>query len=251
MTGFTTGIRVSKSTRMINAPLKCYAALWIFIAVIATACSDAREPQTMSVRAALTLPADANITSLTYAALSSSGATLDMGTIAISDPNAIVSLNLMLPPGSGDVVKLAATTSAGTSCTGRSAPFDVVTGAPTSVSLSLVCGDRPQSASCPEIQAWTVSPQQAVVPDGTVTAQVTVAEADATQPLSYSWIATAGILSGVTSDTSGASTTYTCTTVGSQSLMLTVTAGTPPLACATTAVFVVDCLASGAAAPSP
>jgi hypothetical protein len=233
MTGFTT----------IKRPAKCYAALWIFIAAIATACGDAREPETVSVRAALTLPADTNITSLTYAALSSSGATLDLGTIAVSNPNAILSLNLMLPPGTGDVVKLAATTSAGTSCTGTSAPFDVVPRAPTSVSLTLVCGDQPQAATCPQIQAWTVTPEQAVVPDGTVTAQVTVAEADATQPLSYSWVATAGSLSGVSGDASGASTTYTCTTVGSQSLMLTVTAGTPPLACATTAVFVVDCLA--------
>jgi hypothetical protein len=157
-----------------------------------------------------------------------------------------LALNLMLPPGMGDIVELAATTDSGGSCTGKSAPFDVVAGAPTSVNLTLVCGDS-QPFGCPEIQSWTVTPDQAEVPDGMISATATVTEADATQLLSYSWSATAGVFN----DASAATTTYTCTSLGPQSITLTVTEGAPPSACSTTAVFPVGCGVSADAGASP
>ena len=115
-------------------------------------------------------------------------------------------------------------------------PFDVVAGGATSVNLTIVCGDS-QPSGCPEIQSWAVTPDQAEVPDGMISAAVAVTEADASQPLSYSWRATAGVFS----DASVAATTYTCTSLGAQSITLTVTEGTPPSACSTTAVFPVGC----------
>lgn len=217
------------------------------LALVPAACGGAAgDPQTVSIRAALTFPVGSNISSVTYAVMSAAGATLQTATIAISDPNAALALNLTLPPGMSDIVELAATTDSGGSCRGKSAPFDVVAGAPTSVNLTLVCGDS-QPFSCPEIQSWTVTPDQAEVPDGMISAAVTVTEADASQPLSYSWSATGGVFS----DASMAATTYTCTSLGAQSITLTVTEGTPPSACSTTTVFHVGCGVSADAGASP
>jgi len=217
------------------------------VALIAAACSGASDPQTVTMRAALTFPVGSNITSVTYAVLSSSGVFLQGGTVAVSDPNATVWLNLMLDPATGEVVQLAATTNAGASCTGQSSPFDVVAGGATFIDVTLVCGGgEASSTSCPEVHSLTVAPEQAVFPDGTISAGVSVTETDATQQLSYSWTATAGTFS----DASAASTTYTCGTVGPQTLTLTVTEGTPPWTCAATSTFLVECIA-GADAGAP
>jgi hypothetical protein len=226
---------------------KCCTALWVGLALVLAGCGDAdNNPQTIVMRAALTLPVGSNISSLTYAVMSSSGATLQMGTIPISNPNAVLALNLMLPPGTGDILELTATGS-GAPCTGKSAPFDVVAGAPTSVGLNLVCGDQPQPASCPEIHAWIVTSDQAAGTGSTISPQVTVTEAGSTEPLAYAWTATAGVFS----DSSVGSTTYTCTAPGDQSITLTVTEGTPPTACASTVSFPIDCGASVDAGASP
>lgn len=220
-------------------------ALWL--ALVPASCGgDAAAPQTIAMRAALTFPADSNIGSVTYLVTSRSGATLEMGTISVSSTNAALSLNMMLPPGTGDILELTATTGSGGSCTGKSVPFDVIAGGATSVNLTLICGDS-QPTACPEIQSWMVTPDEAEVPDGMISASVTVAEADATEPLSYSWKATGGVFN----DASAASTIYTCTSLGPQSITLTVTEGTPPSACSTTAVFQVGCGVSPDAGVSP
>jgi len=200
-------------------------------------------------RLALVLPAGSNISSVSYLVLSSADVTLARGTIDVSRPGATLSLDLVLAPGIGDVVELEATTSTGASCSGTSAPFDVTPGQSTFIGLTLVCGgDQPSSANCPDIQSWTVTPVQASVPAGAITAGVTAIAPDATDPLSYAWIATAGAFV----DPSAAATLYTCTTAGAQTLTLTVRDGASSPPCAATASFLVSCVSGGdAGSPSP
>jgi hypothetical protein len=224
---------------------ECFTALWVGLALVVAGCGGAaNDPQTITMRAALTFPVGSNISSVTYAVMSSSGATLQTGTVTIDNPNAVLALSLMLPPGMGDIVELSATTGSGAPCTGKSAPFDVVAGAASSVGLTLACGDRPQPASCPEIHAWIVASDQAAGSARTISPQVTVTEAGSTELLAYSWTATAGVFG----DASVGSTTYTCTAPGDQSITLTVTEGTPPSVCATSVIFPIDCGGADASA---
>ncbi len=213
-------------------------------------CSDVSSPDLVTTRLALTLPEGSTIASVAYTVLSSTSATIAAGNIAVSDTNAVLSLDLVLGPGMGDVVELLATTSTGASCAGTSAPFDVVAGRSTFINLTLVCGgDQPSSGNCPDVQSWAVTPVQAAAPDGTIGASVVATDPDTTQTLSYSWVATAGTFG----DPSAASTTYTCSTVGSQTLTLTVRNGPfSSSGCAATATFLVDCVSpADAGAPPP
>jgi len=208
-------------------------------------CVDADRPLSRTTSAhsdvvtshlALSLPEGSTIDSVSYRVLSSGGATLLAGTIDVSQRGATLSLDLVLAPTLGDVAELSAQTSAGASCAGTSAPFDVVAGRPTFINLTLVCGgNQRNSNSCPDIESWTVAPVQAAAPDGLI--DVAVAVNNPAAELSYAWIATAGSFA----DPSAASTVYRCTTVGAQTLTLTVSDQQSSPACAATATFLVGC----------
>lgn len=213
-----------------------------------TADSGAENPDALTSRLALVLPASANISSVDYLVRSSASVTLAAGTIDVSRAGATLSLDLVLAPGIGDVVELDATTSTGAACSGTSAPFDVTSGQPAFVGLTLVCGgDQPGSSSCPDIQSWTVTPVQAATPGGAIAVAVSATAPGATDLLFYAWIAT----SGGFVDPSAAATLYTCTTVGAQTLTLTVrdSGSSPP--CAATASFLVSCVAGDDAGSPP
>jgi hypothetical protein len=228
------------------------ATLGVDVAV--AGCSDvgdlaAAESNVVTSRVALSLPSGSNISSVSYRVLSSGNATLAAGTIDVRDPGAALSLDLVLTPGTGDVVTLSAQTSSGAFCGGTSAPFDVRPGRPTFVSLTLVCGgDQPDSSSCPRIRSWALTPVQAEVPFGTIDVGVVAADLDGSDALSYSWTATGGALV----DPSAAGTVYLCTAIGEQTLTLTVRDLQSTPACAATASFLVDCFSSSdVAAPPP
>jgi hypothetical protein len=222
------------------------------VAVVVAGCSDAHNGDTensnvgesglVTSRLALSLPAGSNISSVNYRALSSADATLAAGAIDVSESGASLSLDLVLAPGTGDVVQLSAETSTGAACAGTSAPFDVTLGQPTFVGLALVCGgDQPTSSRCPDVQSWGVTPVEASVPFGTIAVGVTASAPDGSDPLSYAWIATAGGFL----DASAAETVYVCATAGSQTLTLTVRDEQSSPVCAATASFLVSCVSSG------
>jgi hypothetical protein len=226
----------------------CLPTVVFCAGLVSADCSDVASSNLVTSRLALTLPEGSAISSVSYTVLSSKDAALAAGSIAVSDPNAVLSLDLVLAPGVGDVVELLATTSAGASCAGTSAPFDVVAGRSAFINLPVVCaGNQPSSSSCPDIQSWAVTPVQAAAPDGTIVAGVVASDSDPTQTLSYAWIATAGMFD----DPSAASTIYTCTTIGSQTLTVTVRSGPSSSACAATATFLVDCVSPADAGATP
>jgi hypothetical protein len=219
----------------------------VVVALVAAGCSDAADggptnSNLVTSHLALSLPTGANIASVGYRVLSSEDVTLAAGTIDVSQSGASLSLDLILAPGSGDVIELSAVTSAGATCAGTSAPFDVTPGQPVFVGLTLICGgDQPDTGHCPTVQSWGVTPVVASVPLGTIDVGVTAGAPDATDPLTTSWIATAGSFV----DASAAETQYVCTTAGPQTLALTVRDDASSPACAATATFLVSCVSSG------
>jgi hypothetical protein len=233
------------------------ATLGLCAIAAVTGCSDARdigaensaagEPDSIVSRIALSLPTGSNIDSASYRVLSSEDVILAAGVIDLSESGASLSLDLVLAPGTGDVVQLWAETSTGAACAGTSPPFDVTPGQPTFVGLTLVCGgDQPSSSRCPNIQSWGVTPVGASAPAGSIDVGVVASSPDGNDPLSYDWIATAGTFL----DAAAADTRYVCTTAGPQTLTLTVRDDGPSPACAATASFLVSCVAGGAPPPN-
>lgn len=89
---------------------------------------------------ALSFPGDMDVSTVTYQIDSAAGVVVAEGTIDLHDPQASLSAVVSLPPGGGYTVSLSATTQTGVDCRGVSAPFDVSTGIPAAVSLTLTCG---------------------------------------------------------------------------------------------------------------
>jgi hypothetical protein len=204
--------------------------------------SNAGEADSITSRLALSLPTGSNIGSANYRVLSSENVILAAGAIDLSESGASLSLDLVLAPGTGDVVQLWAETSAGASCAGTSPPFDVRPAQPIFVGLTLVCGgDQPSSSHCPSIQSWGVTPVAASGPVGIIDVGVVASSPEGSDLLSYDWIATAGTFL----DASAADTRYLCTAVGPHTLTLTVRDDGPSPACAATASFLVSCVAGG------
>jgi hypothetical protein len=212
--------------------------------------ADSGDDDVVASRVALSLPVGADIRAVNYQVLSAAGVSLAAGTIGLEDQNATLSLDLVLGPGVGDRVALAAQTSAGASCAGTSAPFDVVPGRATFVGLTLVCGgDQPSSSHCPALGSWSVAPIEAATPFGAIQVGATVDASAAGDPLSYLWFATAGAFA----DPTAPATQYFCTTAGPQTLSLVVRDDASAPACTVSASFLVGCVAGtdgGSAPPS-
>lgn len=218
------------------------AALTILIAMAACSGDDralgVNDADAVTGHFALSLPAGSTIASVSYQVFSSAGVALLAGAIDLSEQSAQLSLDLVLAPAQGDVVALSAQTSAGAVCAGTSAPFDVVAGRPSFISLTLVCsGDQPSSSRCPTIQSWAVTPTQVSVPDGLIDVAVTAGDSGGTDRLTYAWGATAGSFA----DSAAPSTTYRCATLGPQTLTLTVSDGQSSPVCTATGTFLVSC----------
>ena len=196
---------------------------------------------------ALTIPDGATISSVSWTVRSSSNQLLASGTTNTSRSGATASFAVGLAAGTGDVVTMTATTSAGETCTGSSAPFNVVANQTSPVSISLNCqaviadggvgsvvvmatvvpGD-----SCPALTSWTISPAAAAANGGRIDVTASATDAD-NDTLTYQWSAAAGSFASSTATT----TTYTCGPVGSQVLHLIVSDGHAPVPCSIDVAF--------------
>jgi hypothetical protein len=230
------------------------ATIGLCVALVVVGCSDATDigagdSNLVVSQFSLSLPSGSGIFSVNYRVLSSGSATLTAGAIDVSNPGASLSLDLTLPPGTGDVVQLSAQTGVGASCAGTSPPFDVTPGQPTFVGLTLICGgDQPGSSHCPNVRSWGVTPLEASVPVGSISVGVMAAAPEAGDVLSYAWVATAGAFL----DPSAGETSYVCTTAGPQTLTLTLRDQQSSPTCAATASFLVSCLShDDAGSPKP
>jgi hypothetical protein len=240
-----------------SAKLTALAAVALLGGAVGINCSRGNGPDVGTARLALVIDG-ATVSSVSYTVLSSSSATLASGTINVSDPNATVSLDLSLPPGTADVVKLTATTSTMLPCTGTSSPFNVVAGQTTNVTLVLTCGGGGQTNTpgsihvmatvvqgdnCPSIVSSSASPAQTSV-GGQISVSALATDPDTTltppDVLTYSWAPAANFAAP-----NAASTVFNCTAAGTQTLTLTVNDNHVPTACPVSITMAVNCVAVG------
>jgi hypothetical protein len=186
------------------------------------------------------LPNGSDVQTVAYIVLSSDSKVVLSGSESVSDPDATLSLTMTLPPGRGDVLEITATTTSGSSCSGSSLPFDVASGAATFVDLVLRCGGPAAvgADSCPVVSVEPPAPAAATAPSGSLTVTATASDPDPGDALSFAWTATAGTFG----DAAVASTSYVCTTAGSETLVLTVDDHHQPSSCQVTFLVPVTCL---------
>jgi hypothetical protein len=217
-------------------------------------CASNPGDDTAEVTFALALPDGVSITSVNWRVLSPGVATpVAAGTINTVNAGATASLNLTLPQGSGYTLTMTTTTTDGVPCSGTSAPFNVALGTEVMpVSVTLACGNvTPASGtgqivvsgtlvagdSCPVLASSLLSIDATVADGGTgmvvVLVSVLATDADGGDLVSYTWTATAGSLASP-----GAATTqYTCTTSGPQTLSVAISDNHAPTSCAVNVTF--------------
>lgn len=197
---------------------------------------------------ALTLPGGVTVSAVSWKVLSSTGTTLAMGNINTSNSSATPSVSVGVPPGTGDTVTMSAMTSAGATCTGTSAPFNVtsgmVVGVPITVNCSstmtgtglgsvVVSGMLVEGDNCPALVSWSISPQMTAANGGIIDVSATATDADVGETVSYVWSATGGSFVSTTM----ASTQYTCGAAGNQTLTVTITDDHMPTPCSINVSF--------------
>jgi hypothetical protein len=197
---------------------------------------------------ALTIPGGATISSVSWTVKSSSNQLLASGTTNTSRSGATASFAVGLAAGTGEVVTMTATTSTGDTCSGSSAPFNVVANQTSPVSVNLNCGAVATDGglgsvvvtgtvvpgdSCPALASWTISPETAAANGGQVDINATATDADSGDSLVYLWSAAAGSFANATATT----TTYTCGAAGSQVLHLVVSDNHTPVPCSIDVAF--------------
>jgi hypothetical protein len=213
-------------------------------------CSKSSNPNSGDVKLAVVLPSGAKLTTINYKILSSSSAQLAGGSFDVSDPNATVSLDIVVPVtptgDAGDTVNLTATSSTGESCTGTSAAFAVLAGTNPAVTMTLTCGTGSAPGQtgnigvtatlvegdvCPSITSAVVGPAETSVGSSAMV----IATATGSSALTYAWAPAANF---TTPGSSGSS--YKCLASGLQTFTLTVTdSHNPP--CQTTATLNIKC----------
>ncbi len=189
------------------------------------------------LKIAFAIPGGDEIDSVTYTINTSTSTTpLATGSFNTMDKNATASLDVALPPTTGtqtDTVILTATTKNGLSCTtGTSSPFTVASGVPSSVMLTLACGTGSKPTvpgtiditanvtvadNCPSITSAVIAPDQTSV-GSTVAVSATGFDSDSGDVITFSWAPATNFAMPTV-----ASTTYTCTLPGTQTITLSLT----------------------------
>ena len=210
----------------------------LLLAVATSACDDTSNAPAPATQVALALPSGWSVVELAWVVQGADGSTVASGTQDVGVPQDTVSLGFALPAGQGNILYLSALTAGGVTCTGTSAPFNVIPGVPGDISVAMSCqmSDHAQSG-CPDILVQGPTPPAATVPQGTVSLVVTASDPDGTALPSLTWAASAGTFS----DTTAGSTLYTCSTAGTQTIFVTVT-DQVPAGCSTTFLLPVTCL---------
>jgi hypothetical protein len=213
---------------------------------------------------ALALPTGTVITSVQYtihSAQPTSPPDDKMGTIDISDAMAQPSVETSYPASSDDLITLTATTALGEPCSGTSDPFTVAANAQAVVGVRLVCGlltadlVNPDASAgsvringtfvddsdvCPVLNSWTVSPLQTGT-TGTIAVNATASDGDPGDSLTYKWTATPAPAMDPFTNSSAASTTFTCRSSGTFSLTITVDDHHVPQNCTAMRTVSVEC----------
>lgn len=194
----------------------------------------------------LTLPDGSEVSGVDYV-VTKDGVSVRTGTLLVgSDGRASATLT-GFDPGTGYQVVLTAPRDGGPACSGQSNTFTVFADMTASVDVILQCDNltvdgnisiNGQFNVCPKVTSSSVSPLTVAV--GSVT-NISAAGSDRdNDPLSFAWTAPSGTFSAP----GAASGTYTCASVGTQTLTVSVSDG-PTRGCTRSRTLSVTCVAAG------
>jgi phospholipase C len=193
----------------------------------------------------LVLSGGVTITTLSYSITGPLGFT-KTGSVDVSSSTRPTAVIGGLPAGSGFIIAVSATSVDGaTQCAG-SASFSVTANSTTAVALTLDCHQAAKTGSisvtgtinlCPNITAISANPGEVLVGSSIALSGAAVDPDNGPAPLSYSWSASSGKLTGATT----ASPSFECLTTGTVTISVTVSDGDPQASCAAQGSVQVSC----------
>jgi hypothetical protein len=214
--------------------LKTVLAAAALLATAAVVNCSSHQSDVGSVHLALSVPGGYTVNTAGYTVKQGTTTLLGPATFDVSDPNATPSLDIVLPPSTGDTITLTATTTNGHAFSGTSSVFNIVSGQTTLVTVTLtdvlgtpspadgtliVNGVIVPNDNPPVIDSVVIAPSQTSV-GANIGVTVVAHDPDLGDTLTYAWTATPdGAFAAATSE----STTYSSPSVGSKSLKITVT----------------------------
>jgi hypothetical protein len=172
------------------------------------------------------------------------------GTIDVSASPGLSAILSGIPAGGIYTISLIATAVDGATTCGGTATFSVSPGVTTPLVVHLDCHETARTGSvgvdgtvniCPGIDALQATPSQTVVGHTIVLSGAAHDTDNAPKALTYLWSTSAGSLS----DPAAQNPTFTCTSVGSATITLTVSDGDGQPGCAATQTVTLDCAAPG------
>lgn len=226
----------------------------MFMAVVALAASATvncsrnnsadRHSAVGSVGLAVQLSPGVNVASVHYK-VSGNSITPIEGDIAVADPAATVSVLINgIPAGTGYSIELSAVSADGkTTCAGKAENVTVVASQSTAVNVAIQCrGAKTRGTvlvngtfnNCPSVDFSSASPLATAV-GSKINLTTAASDLDAGATLTYAWTATGGSFAAA----AAATTEYTCSAGGPQTLTLTVSDGN----CTDVTTIAVNCIA--------
>lgn len=223
----------------------------LLAAVLLPACMGP-DPERGTVWLTVELPAEPRVRGLAYELSSAGRALVARGIADVSAARLLAPIRADVAPGYRHMATVSAAAADGSLCAGVAGPFDVWSNWLTEVPVSVVCGDaalallppRPRlrgtgagGDNCPVLTTWRASPLDTSVGKGAIDVLAAAADADPGDLLTYAWTSTAGSFRAGTA----AQSTYTCTSAGGQSLMVTTSDNHEPVPCTASVAIPVTC----------
>jgi phospholipase C len=180
------------------------------------------------------------------------GAFTKMGAINVSNSTTVSAVIGGIPFGTGYLISISGTSVEGSAMCAGSATFSITSAGTTVVNISISCGTQPGTGNiavngsinvCPTITALSANPAE-VTTGSPLALSATASDPDnGPSPLALSWTTTSGVLS----NPSSATPTFTCAKAGQATI--TVTANDGDTSCASHQSVVVTCTEPATASP--
>ena len=214
--------------------LKTILAAAALLSIAAVVNCSRHDADVGSVHLALSVPGGYTVNTVGYTVKQGATTLLGPATFDVSDPNAAPSLDIVLPPSTGDTITLTADATNGHHFSGTSSVFNIVSGQTTLVTVTLtdvlgtpsaadgtliVNGVIVPNDNPPVIDSVVVAPSQTSV-GADVGVTVVAHDPDLGDTLTYAWTATPD---GDFAAAASAGTTYSSPSAGSKSVKITVT----------------------------
>ena len=193
----------------------------------------------------LLLAGGVNLSTLSYT-ITGPGGFSKTGSIDVSASSTVSAIIGGLPAGTGFTISLSGTSTDGsTTCVG-SATFNVTANSTTSVRLTLDCHQAAKTGSinlagtinvCPNLTAISANPDEVLVGSSIALSGTAVDPDNGPAPLTYSWTASSGTLTGANT----ASPSFECLTTGTATISVTISDGDPQASCAAQGSVQVTC----------